>query len=234
LDVSTIQGVLFDKDGTLFDFRATWEAWAASVLRRIAQGDLVQAAALGQVIGFDFHARQFARDSIVIAGTPGEVVEVLLPHLPGQTAEQLLETLNAEAETAPQAEVTPLGAYLSGLRALGLKLGLATNDAETPARAHLDAAGITELFDFISGFDSGYGAKPQPGQMLGFAAAVGLDPAQIVMVGDSRHDLVAGRAAGMACVAVLTGMADQATLAPYADAVLPDITALPAWIAARG
>ena len=63
---------------------------------------------------------------------------------------------------------------------------------------------------------------------------MGLDPAQIVMVGDSRHDLVAGRAAGMACVAVLTGMADQATLAPYADAVLPDITALPAWIAARG
>ena len=30
--MTMIKGVLFDKDGTLFDFAATWEAWAASFL----------------------------------------------------------------------------------------------------------------------------------------------------------------------------------------------------------
>ena len=43
------------------------------------------------------------------------------------------------------------------------------------------------------------------------------------MVGDSRHDLQAGRAAGMVTLGVLTGPATAAELADVADAVLPDI-----------
>ena len=53
------------------------------------------------------------------------------------------------------------------------------------------------------------------------------------MVGDSRHDLEAGRAAGMRPVAVLTGIARAADLAPHAEVVLPDIGALPAWLDAQ-
>ena len=63
-----------------------------------------------------------------------------------------------------------------------------------------------------------------------FARQLCLDPARVVMVGDSRHDLEAGRAAGMRAVAVLTGVAVAADLAPHADAVLPDIGHLGAWI----
>ena len=43
----------------------------------------------------------------------------------------------------------------------------------------------------------------------------------------------AGRAAGMICVGVLTGMAGPDTLAPLADVVLPDIGHLPAWLDGR-
>ena len=32
-----IRGALFDKDGTLFDFAATWNAWAQSMLRELAE-----------------------------------------------------------------------------------------------------------------------------------------------------------------------------------------------------
>lgn len=110
---------------------------------------------------------------------------------------------------------------------------MATNDAIAPARAHLSDAGIDGLFDFIAGSDSGHGAKPEPGQMLAFAAASGLAPYRIAMVGDSAHDLHAGRAAGMICVGVLTGMAGPDTLAPLADVVLPDIGHLPAWLDGR-
>jgi phosphoglycolate phosphatase len=66
---------------------------------------------------------------------------------------------------------------------------------------------------------------------LGFADALGLDPARVVMVGDSLHDLHAGAAAGMATVAVLTGLAIEAELSPHADVVLPDIGHLPGWLA---
>ena len=119
---------------------------------------------------------------------------------------------------------------LSRLRAAGLALGVATNDAEHSARSHLAAVGVEPLFDFVAGSDSGHGAKPAPGPLLAFARAARLDPRQVVMVGDSAHDLHAGRAAGMACVAVLTGLATHDDLAPLADAVLPDIGHLPAWL----
>ena len=52
------------------------------------------------------------------------------------------------------------------------------------------------------------------------------------MVGDSTHDLIAGRAAGMATIGVLTGTAGHADLAPYADVVFPDIGHIPAWLSA--
>jgi phosphoglycolate phosphatase len=58
-----------------------------------------------------------------------------------------------------------------------------------------------------------------------------LAPDRIAMIGDSTHDLVAGRAAGMITVGVLTGPATREDLAPHATVVLPDIGHLPAWLA---
>jgi phosphoglycolate phosphatase len=111
-----------------------------------------------------------------------------------------------------------------------LRLGVATNDGEAPARAHLAIAGVSDLFDFVAGFDSGWGGKPAPGQLAAFVARTGLAPAHVAMVGDSRHDLMAGRAAGMRTVAVLTGIAEAPELSPLADAVLPDIGHLAGWL----
>lgn len=229
-----IKAICFDKDGTLFDFATTWEAWAAAFLRRASGGDEARARAAGQAIGFDLDRRKFARQSIVIAGTAGEVAQVLAPHFPEMSQPALLALLDDEASHAPQREAAPLVPLLGGLRARGLRLGVATNDSEAPARAHLDSAGVTDLFDFIAGYDSGFGGKPAPGQLLAFARAVGLAPAQIVMVGDSTHDLHAGRAAGMRTIGVLTGAAERATLAPLADAVLRDIGEIPAWLETLG
>ncbi|KZY06249.1 MULTISPECIES: HAD family hydrolase [unclassified Sulfitobacter] len=225
-----VRGIVFDKDGTLFDFAATWEAWAVAFLLRAAEGDAARAQQVGAQIGFDFAARRFARDSIVIAGTPGEVATALAPHFPDTAPDALLAMLNDEAAQAPQQEAVPLRAFLQALRDRGLRLGLATNDAEAPARLHLERANVTDLFDFVAGFDSGHGGKPEPGQLRAFCAAMGLEPAEVVMVGDSLHDLHAGKAAGMRTLGVLTGLAEREDLAPDADAVLPDIGHIPAWL----
>ena len=228
--MTPIRGLLFDKDGTLFDFASTWEAWATAFLSRLADGDRSLAQTLGARIGFDFEGAAFRPDSIVIAGTPDEVAAQLIPAVHGMSADRLIRVLNEEAERAPQSEAVPLRPLLQDLRDRGLALGVATNDAIDPALAHLARAGVRDLFDFVAGSDSGHGAKPEPGQMRAFAAETGLPVEAIVMIGDSTHDLRAGRAAGMRCIGVLTGPADRSTLAPLADVVLPDIGHLPAWL----
>lgn len=230
--MTQLRGILFDKDGTLFDFSMTWEVWAASFLRRIGQNE-EHAAALGDAVGFDLSSRKFAADSIVIAGTPAEVADALTDHLPDRSTAEILFLINDEAEKAPQAEVVPLIPFVNDLKRKGYRVGVVTNDAEQPARAHLAAAGVVALFDFVAGFDSGFGAKPDAGQLLAFAHKFGIKPEEILMVGDSTHDLVAAHRAGMPAVGVLTGLARAETLRPFAEDILPDIGHLPAWLDCR-
>ncbi|WP_132462057.1 HAD family hydrolase [Rhodovulum marinum] len=222
-----ITAILFDKDGTLFDFQASWGGWAARLLEGLAAGDHGRHAALAAAVGFDTATRRFRRDSIAIASTAEEIARRMVPHLPGHRVDDLVASMNAQAAAARMVPAVPLGPLMDGLAARGLALGVATNEAEAPARAHLAAAGIADRVDFVAGCDSGHGAKPAPGQLLAFAAAVGRRPGEVLMVGDSRHDLLAGRRAGMATAAVLTGIAAAEDLADLADAVLPDIGHLP-------
>lgn len=221
-----ISAILFDKDGTLFDFQVSWSAWAMTFLRDAASGDEARAAHLGNVLGFDWQAGRFREDSCVIAGTDDDIVSALEPELPGVSRAELKMRIALAAAEAPQSEAVPLAPFLDSLKARGLKVGVATNDTEVTARAHLAAADILDRFDFISGADSGHGAKPGPGMCLAFANALGLSPAEVLMVGDSLHDLHAGRAAGMRTLGVLTGVAGAEVLAPHADYMLPDIGGL--------
>ncbi|NOX42073.1 MAG: HAD family hydrolase [Alphaproteobacteria bacterium] len=226
-----IKGMLFDKDGTLFDFQTTWGAWAKRFFLDIAFGDRLLAANISRQLGYDYETEKFSKDSVIIAGTPDEVTAALIEVTPGWEADKLVAHVNKVTMEVPQSEPVPLIPLLEGFRAQGLKLGVATNDAEAPARAHLNGAGITYLFDFIAGFDSGFGAKPATGMQIGFCEAVNLEPSQVMMIGDSTHDLISGRDAGMMTVAVLTGMAEAHELAPFADVVLQHIGEIPALMA---
>ncbi len=225
-----IRGVLFDKDGTLFDFQATWGGWAAGFFRELSGGDAALEARIASAMGFDSNTHRFHNDSVVVARTAHEVAEALTRTVPGWSVDKMLARMNETASAAPQIQPVPLVPLLAGLRARGLKLGLATNDAEAPARAHLNTAKITHLFDFIAGFDSGFGGKPDTGMQCGFCAQTGLTPDQVVMVGDSVHDLQSGHRAGMTTIAVLSGVAKRAELAPHADVVLANIGGIPAWL----
>ncbi|KMK68098.1 HAD family hydrolase [Puniceibacterium sp. IMCC21224] len=228
-----IVGILFDKDGTLFDFGATWDVWAGDVLDELAQGDARRLAALAEVACYDLGARRFLPHSPIIAGTNREAAECLAQALPGVDIDALEQHLMLTSSQAPLVPAVPLAPLLDGFLARGLSLGVMTNDTEFGARTHLATAGVADRFHFIAGFDSGHGAKPSPQPLLAFAIARGLEPGNVIMVGDSAHDLIAGREAGMLCVGVLTGPAPRAALAPLADVVLPDIGHLPDWIRGR-
>ena len=225
-----IRGIVFDKDGTLFDFQASWGAWAADFVTGLAEGDPGRAAALAEALDFDLGARRFRPESAVIAGTAEVIVEAVLAVRPDLDPPGLRRLVLASSETVPQVPAAPLRPLLDRLRAAGIALGVATNDGEAPARAHLERAGVLDRFDFVAGYDSGFGAKPGTGMLDAFRRATGLEAAACAMVGDSLHDLASGRAAGMATVGVLTGPAGAADLAPHADVVLPDIGGLPGWL----
>ncbi len=201
-----INAIVFDKDGTLFDFNATWGVWAHGMLMSEAKGDPELLAKLADVLGYDLEQNVFMPGSLVIASTVAELADAVLTVVPGNRAE-MIDRMNVAASDVPQMEPVPLLPFLSELRDKSFKLGVATNDAEAPARQHLRRAGVEQVFDFIAGYDSGFGGKPAPGQLLAFCEAVNVTPDRCVMVGDSLHDLRAGRAAGMQTVGVLTGPA---------------------------
>ncbi|MEM7074274.1 MAG: HAD family hydrolase [Pseudomonadota bacterium] len=225
-----VDALLFDKDGTLFDFHKSWSRWAADLIEDLCAGDPALRARLADAMHFDIEGARFLETSPVIACTNREVAECVALGLGRADVDAIEAKLMRSAAIAPQAPVVPLGPLFEDFASRNLKIGLMTNDAEIVARAHLDNAGIASHFDLVIGFDSGHGAKPAPDPLLVFARAVAVPPARVAMVGDSTHDLMAGRAAGMQTIAVLTGTAQAQDLAPYADTVLPDIGHIPGWL----
>ncbi len=225
------KAVLFDKDGTLLDFQRTWGPWSVDVVQELSAGDDALAADMARAWGLDCENRRVLPDSVVIAGTVAQVAGAILAFRPDMTLAQMIAFLDRTGARAVPVPVVPLGALLDQIAAFGLAIGIATNDSEATARAQLRRLGVEQCFDFIAGYDSGHGAKPAPGMCLAFADHIQQPPGDVVIVGDSAHDLQAGRAAGMQTAAVLTGVARAADLAPLADIVLPDIGHLSDWLA---
>lgn len=228
--MTRIKAIVFDKDGTLFDFQATWGVWAGRVLEDLAQGDRALLQRMAAAIDYDLDQRLILPQSIVVAGTPVEICQTLAPVI-NQSPDALLDALNTQAAAAPQALVPGLKDMLGTLQGMGVRLAVMTNDSERPARAHLQAAGIEDCFDMIVGSDSGFGHKPNPDPLLAILDRLNVDASCAAMVGDSLHDLHAGRAAGMTAIGVLTGLAQACDLSPAADVVLPTATELPEWLA---
>ena len=233
-----LDGLLFDKDGTLFEFTATWAGWTDEVIDDLSQGDANRRARLVRAAGYNPETRRFLPHSPIIAQTVHEVAQALAAGLDGSqdgvpdgADVQMIEAvMEARAQTAPQVPAAPLKPLLSRLRDAGLRLGVVTNDSVAAAQTHLREAGVAQHFGVVTGFDSGHGGKPSPAPLLASARALGVTPERCAMVGDSRHDLTAGRAAGMVTIGVLTGGAEHDDLASLADVVLDDIGHLPAWL----
>ncbi|MCB1450289.1 MAG: HAD family hydrolase [Nitratireductor sp.] len=236
-----IAGVLFDKDGTLFDFEKTFAPACARTVLELANGDFDLARALGDSVDFDIGRVAFQPTSIVIAGCAADIAACWAPILKIADDAAFHSRIDGlfERHCRDTATLFPtVLPVLDRLERVGLAAGIATNDAEANARSQAQAASIHHRLSFIAGYDSGHGAKPGPGMVNAFARHLGVAPDRIVMVGDSTHDMAAARAAGAVGVAVTTGMADADQLAGHADHViasLDDLLLLPqfAAIAAR-
>jgi len=224
-----LRGLLFDKDGTLFDFHRSWGPWLAGFLTEVSSNQ-AHKNQLAKALGFDSQSEIFHPGSVFVHDTLEEILDAVLPLLPDWPRAKLEEFAIRETALVPQVPTVELRPLLARLRARGLVLGVATNDNEHPAKTQLEAAGVLTDFDFVAGYDSGYGGKPNTGMQRAFCIAHGLAPAEVAMVGDSLHDMTSGRDAGMVTIGVLTGTTSRAALETVADVVLGDIGEIEGWL----
>lgn len=92
------------------------------------------------------------------------------------------------------------------------------------ARATMRRLEIATELDLLAGADAGFGEKPGTGMVLAFCDADGLQPAEVMVVGDTPADLVMAGEAGCAMVvAVSTGALPLPRMAGLASHVLPSV-----------
>jgi pyrophosphatase PpaX len=117
---------------------------------------------------------------------------------------------NHDRLVRPYEEVTTT---LDTLHARGYELAVVTSKSEPLAKRGLAHVGLEGFFDVIVGLESCTRHKPDPEPVHTALERIGIEPAGAVFVGDSPHDMAAGRAAGVTTVAALWGPFSRAQLA---------------------
>ena len=225
-----IRGILFDKDGTLLDFCATWiPAYraAAGEIADLAGG--VDAQTLLAAVGYDAATGRCDPHSVLAAGTNLELATAWAA-ICGLDVELVLPVVERTLDESARRDAMPLvdlGTFFAGLAARGIVIGVATMDGEATARAMLDRFGALGYVSFLCGGDSGCGTKPGPGMVDAFLTATGLRAEEVMVVGDTPHDMEMARAAGAACrVGVLSGAGTREALEPVAHCIIASIANL--------
>ena len=146
-------------------------------------------------------------------------IEAYVPRLRALLAMQGVQVLSGVHDTL---------AYLKGKP---VRLGVATGNVRQGADAKLGAAGLAEWFE-CGGYGCDSVLRAELVAMAIQRGREGREVHEVVVVGDTIHDIAAARACNATVVAVSTG-SDSADALSHADAVFASMTELPAWHAAR-
>ena len=120
---------------------------------------------------------------------------------------------------------------LAGLQGMGLKLACVTNKPAEFIAPLLERFRLASYFDFAIGGDTLAFKKPHPGQLLEACRRWGLEPAQVLAVGDSFNDAQAARAAGMPVYLVPYGYNEGRSVhAADVDGIVSSLSELPSLI----
>ena len=190
------KAVIFDKDGTLLDFHATWNEAIGSAFDLVADQNAKERAA--ELFGYDLAERRVLSHSAFISETSETTDNLIADLIDVATFKQTINEASQRNIVANKGATTALDALIDR----GWKLAVATNDSESCAMDHVEALKWSHFFTSVKGFDSGHGSKPGPGMVLAAAKECNALGGVYVMVGDSVHDILAGQAAGAITVAI--------------------------------
>ena len=228
----TIRGILFDKDGTLLDYHSSWSEINEKAAAFAAAGQSKLQQKLLRVGGMNPVTKITQADSALAAGNTLDICKLWIKAGSPIQIDMLrigLDRIFIEAarhcKPAPKLKKT-----IIQLVGQGYLLGVASSDSEAAIDLFLTSQGLTSKFDFIAGYDSGFGHKPNSGMLLGFCNAMNLLPEEVAVVGDNTHDLQMARTGGAGLgIGVLTGTGCKDTLRPLSDFIcesIADVSAL--------
>ena len=207
-------------------------------------GTLVDSARLGRDAFYDAFERVVGhppREPVPFAGrTDLEIAHDMFEGSGVRDGEALLDRFEEELVSAMAArldQLTATGRAMPGtaeaLERLhgepGVIQSLLTGNVERNAMLKLEPFGLARWIEFGCG---GYGSDHRVrGELVAIARArterahgVTIEPADVVLIGDTPLDVAAAREGGARAVAVATGPYDEDELAASgADAVLPDL-----------
>lgn len=98
------------------------------------------------------------------------------------------------------------------LDAAGLRIGFATSKKREFAELILDHLGVLPYFASRIGPYDVAAPKPHPDCLVQSARNLGVDLGELLLVGDTRFDIEAAKAAGVPCLCVTTGYESRASL----------------------
>jgi HAD superfamily hydrolase (TIGR01509 family) len=195
--VTHLQAVIFDLDGTLIDSTA---AYCEIVQRSFARMSLPEPT--DQAIKDAAHAGDFDWHKVIPESEHyrlDDLIAVARKHLADITD----ETFRRAVRLLPGAADT-----IRGLVALGTQVGIATATQRQwidIKMESLQTEGIDSHIGALVISDDVANKKPAPDQLLECARRLGIEPNRCAYVGDTRVDIIAGRAAGMTTIAVYSG-----------------------------
>jgi pyrophosphatase PpaX len=200
---------LLDVDGTLLDTR---EFIYAAFEHTIAHHRLppLTRAQMQHQMGLPLEA---------IYGWMGEddVLPLIETHRSFQAANL---ALSAPFEGAAEA--------LARLRAAGLKMAAVTSRSSRTSVLTLERAGLAQYFDAVVSAEDGGGLKPDPAPLRHALAMLCRGTAGAAMVGDSPHDIEAGKALGLFTIAATYGFHESAVVEARPDIAISRVSELPA------
>lgn len=194
--MSTARGlVCFDLDGTLIDSIADIAGAAnEAVAARYAPARSLPVETIRAFVGSG--ARVLIDGVVKALGEPQAEVDVLFPMFLERYGARLLRETRVYAG---------LLEALAALESAGFRLAVLTNKPGDMSRAIVRGLGLGERFLDVIGGDDLATKKPDPEGLLRLAAAAGVPPARVALVGDSAVDVRTAKAAGALAVGVAWG-----------------------------
>jgi beta-phosphoglucomutase len=193
------EAVLFDWDGTLADTRRVAVASFQKALQKV--GCSVSDEFIEQRIGIG--SAETFREILRFSGVDFD--EVLVRRLVG---------LKVRNEVELGEKVRLFGGAVELLRSLQgkVKLGLASMSDRAVIDHMLGLTGVRGFFGVVVTADEVVEPKPSPEVFLKCAGELGSSTEKCVVVEDSVLGVEAAKAAGMSCIAVLTGVHSREAL----------------------
>lgn len=210
-----VKAVIIDLDGTLADSVPDLAAAANRMLRELARPDLPESL-----------IRTF-----VGKGIPKLVERVLAGSLEGSVPETALKAALPVYEryyagvNGKHTTLFPgVTEGLEALRTAQLPLACVTNKAERFTTPLLEQLGIAPYFSQVIAGDTLPQKKPDPAPLLYACRRFGIEPREMLMIGDSMNDAQAARTAGCPVFCVTYGYNEGRDVRELdVDAIVPTL-----------